>query len=574
MNAPIWTTALPDWESRIVAGESLVPCEPLFKQSAEIALKVFKALKLVDVIGKPEIGQVTRQWVYDFVAAVFGAYDPVAKKRLIKEFFLLISKKNTKSTLAAAIMMTALILNERESCELAIIAPTKEVAGNSFNPIHDMIRADPELGVMFNVSPHTKTITHRGTNATLKVVAAENDSAAGIKATYVLIDELWVFGKRANASAMLQEATGGLISRPEGFVISLTTMPDEAPAGVMKEKLDYARGVRDGEIIDPRFLGVLYEFPQKYIEDGSYILPENWYITNPNLGASVGLEELADILRKAGESHDKNTLQTALAKHLNIPIGISLRANRWAGAEFWEAASDKTITLDDIIAHSEVVTMGGDGGGLDDLLGGAVLGRLPIVIGHEMDEITRERRPIKPWKVWTHAWCHPIALERRKQDEPRYRDFEKDGDLTVVEYVGQDTEQFADIAVKIYKANKLDRVGLDPLMVGDLVDDLIAAGIPEDKIVGVPQGFKISGYQKTAERRIASKYMTHSAQPMMGWCVGNARVLMKGSGTMLSKAESGTGKIDPLIALLNAVALMSENPEPPKKVDEVSVFFV
>lgn len=573
MNAPIWTTALPDWEERIVAGESLVPCEPLFKQSAEIALKVFKALKLVDVIGKPEIVQVTRQWVYDFVAAVFGAYDPVAKKRLIKEFFLLISKKNTKSTLAAAIMMTALILNERESCELAIIAPTKEVAGNSFNPMRDMIREDPDLKAMFNVSEHTKTITHRGTNATLKVVAAENDSAAGIKATYVLIDELWVFGKRANAAAMLQEATGGLISRPEGFVISLTTMSDEAPAGVMKEKLDYARGVRDGEIIDPRFLGVLYEFPQKYIEDGSYILPENWYITNPNLGASVGLEELADILRKAGESHDKNTLQTALAKHLNIPIGISLRANRWAGAEFWEAASDKTITLDDIIAHSEVVTMGGDGGGLDDLLGGSVLGRLPIVIGHEMDEITRERRPIKPWKVWTHAWCHPIALERRKQDEPRYRDFEKDGDLTVVEYVGQDTEQFADIAVKIYKANKLDRVGLDPLMVGDLVDDLIAAGIPEDKIVGVPQGFKISGYQKTAERRIASKYMTHSGQRMMDWCVGNARVLMKGSGTMLSKAESGTGKIDPLIALLNAVALMSENPAPPTDKSQVQVFF-
>lgn len=573
MNAPIWTTALPDWEERIVAGESLVPCEPLFKQSAEIALKVFKALKLVDVIGKPEIGQVTRQWVYDFVAAVFGAYDPVAKKRLIKEFFLLISKKNTKSTLAAAIMMTALILNERESCELAIIAPTKEVAGNSFNPMRDMIREDPDLKAMFNVSEHTKTITHRGTNATLKVVAAENDSAAGIKATYVLIDELWVFGKRANAAAMLQEATGGLISRPEGFVISLTTMSDEAPAGVMKEKLDYARGVRDGEIIDPRFLGVLYEFPQKYIEDGSYILPENWYITNPNLGASVGLEELADILRKAGESHDKNTLQTALAKHLNIPIGISLRANRWAGAEFWEAASDKTITLDDIIEKSEVVTMGGDGGGLDDLLGGSVLGRLPIVIGHEMDEITRERRPIKPWKVWTHAWCHPIALERRKQDEPRYRDFEKDGDLTVVEYVGQDTEQFADIAVKIYKANKLDRVGLDPLMVGDLVDDLIAAGIPEDKIVGVPQGYKISGYQKTAERRIASKYMTHSGQRMMDWCVGNARVLMKGSGTMLSKAESGTGKIDPLIALLNAVALMSENPAPPTDKSQVQVFF-
>ena len=104
MSAPTWTTALPDWESRIVNGESLVSCEPLFKQSADIALNVFKQLVLVDVLGKPTIGEVTRQWVYDFVGAVFGAYDPNSKKRLIKEFFLLISKKNTKSTLAAGIM--------------------------------------------------------------------------------------------------------------------------------------------------------------------------------------------------------------------------------------------------------------------------------------------------------------------------------------------------------------------------------------------------------------------------------------------------------------------------------------
>ena len=113
MSTPNWTTALPDWEERIVKGECMVASPPLFEQSAQIALKVFKALKLVDVMGSPVIGDVTRQWVYDFVGTVFGAYDPVSKKRFIKEFFLLISKKNTKSTLAAGIMMTAIILNER-----------------------------------------------------------------------------------------------------------------------------------------------------------------------------------------------------------------------------------------------------------------------------------------------------------------------------------------------------------------------------------------------------------------------------------------------------------------------------
>ena len=568
----MWTTALPDWEERIVKGESLIPCPPLFATPSKIALRVFKELALVDVLGCPKIGEITRDWVFEFVSVIFGAYDPAAKKRLIKEFFLLISKKNTKSTLAAGIMLTALILNERRSCELVIVAPTKEVANNSFDPMRDMIRVDGELSAIFNVSAHTKTITHRSTQATLKVIAAESDSMAGVKGAYVLIDELWVFGKRAGASSMLQEATGGLLSRPEGFVIWLTTMSDEPPAGVFKEKLDYARGVRDGLIDDPRFLPVLYEFPQSYIESGDYIKPENWYITNPNLGASVGVEELGDILRKAKESHDKNSLQTALAKHLNIPIGISLRANRWAGAEFWENAG-RAFTLDELIEKSEVITMGGDGGGLDDLLGCAVVGRLPTPKYIYTDD-GGIRHEVKQWWVWVKAWCHPIALERRKQDEPRYRDFEKDGDLVIVQNVGDDVVEFADIAKRIYDSGKLDRIGLDPAGADDIVIALESIGIPKDpKITGVSQGWKLGGYQKVCERKIASGDLFHANQPLMAWCVGNARVKLSGSGVAMSKSESGNGKIDPVIAMLNAVALMSQNPPPPKGVDDVGVYF-
>lgn len=568
----IWTTALPDWEERIVKGESLIPCPPLFATSSEIALRVFKELALVDVIGCPKIGEITRDWVFEFVSVIFGAYDPAAKKRLIKEFFLLISKKNTKSTLAAGIMLTALILNERQSCELVIVAPTKEVANNSFDPMRDMIRVDKELSALFNVSAHTKTITHRATQATLKVIAAESDSLAGVKATYVLIDELWVFGKRAGASSMLQEAKGGLASRPEGFVIYLSTMSDEPPAGVFKEKLDYARGVRDGTIPDARFLPVLYEFPQSYIESGDYIKPENWYITNPNLGASVDMEYLLDTINRAKESHDKNTLQTALAKHLNVEIGISLRANRWAGAEFWEQAGQH-FTLDELIEKSEVITMGGDGGGLDDLLGCAVVGRLPTPKYIYTDD-GGIRHEVKQWWVWVRAWCHPIALERRKQDEPRYRDFESDGDLVIVQNVGDDVAEFADIAKKIYDSGKLDRIGLDPAGADDIVIALESIGIPKDpKITGVSQGWKLGGYQKVCERKIASGDLFHANQPLMAWCVGNARVKLSGSGVAMSKSESGNGKIDPVIAMLNAVALMSQNPAPPKSDDDVGVYF-
>ena len=60
----------------------------------------------------------------------------------------------------------------------------------------------------------------------------------------------------------------------------------------------------------------------------------------------------------------------------------------------------------------------------------------------------------------------------------------------------------------------------------------------------------------------------------MAWCAGNARVTMKGNGMMIDKQQSGIAKIDPLMGTFNAVALMSQNPEPPKNADDVSVFFV
>ena len=552
--SPIWTTACPDWATRIVNKESLMPCEPLFPQVADVAERIFKELILVDVMDSPKMGDVTLPWVIEFVRAIFGAYNPSTKRRLIREFFLLISKKNTKSTIAAGVMLVALLLNDRLSAELIILAPTKEVADNSFNPIRDFIRADEELSAMINISEHTKTVTHLGTGATLKVIAAESNAAAGKKASTILIDEVWLFGKRANAESMFREAKGGLASRPEGCVIYLSTMSDEMPCGVFKQLLDYARDVRDGIKEDKSFLPLIYEFPKQLIEDGEHLKPENFYITNPNLGASVDLEYLISEFNKVKDAGEES-LRDFLAKHLNIEIGLNLRANRWAGAEFWLQQARK-LSLDDIIEQSDVLEIGGDGGGLDDLLGFAVLGR---------HKDTRE------WLLYNHAWCHQIVLERRKSEAPKLLDFVKEGSLTVYENVGDDIAELAAIAKQVYDSGKLDKVGLDPLMLGGLLDGLLDVGIPQEQIIGIPQGYKLAGYLQTLERKLAGCELWHQGLGLMAWVAGNARIVMKGNGIMVSKQESGVAKIDPLIASLNATALMSMNPEPVKK--DYNVYF-
>ena len=174
LTLPTWSTACPDWRARIVNRRSLIPFAPLFADEAAAALRIFRGLKIVDVSGSPTIGEACRPWVFDLASAVFGAYDAATGRRLIRYFFLLVSKKNSKSTIAAGIMLTALLRNWRESGEFYIIAPSREIADNSFFPARDMVRSDENLRSLLHVREDHRIIRHRGTNAFLKVVAADS----------------------------------------------------------------------------------------------------------------------------------------------------------------------------------------------------------------------------------------------------------------------------------------------------------------------------------------------------------------------------------------------------------------
>lgn len=543
------STSCIDWERRILIGESLIP-PPLFPQEAEEGLAVFKALRLVDVLNRPTLAEAGRPWIFDFASAVFGALDADSGRRLISEFFLSVSKKNSKSSLAAALMLVCLIRNWRDSAEFLILAPTVEIANNSFLPARDMIKADEELSDLMQIQEHLRQIKHRGNGATLKVVAADNETVGGKKATGILLDECWLFGKRPNAENMLREACGGLASRPEGFVIWLTTQSDEAPAGIFKQKLDYARGVRDGKISDNSFLPVLYEYPESFLKEKKYLDQKYWFITNPNLNASVDMKFLEREFSKAQEAGE-SSMQGFLAKHLNVEMGLSLKSARWAGADFWEDAGGD-VTLDSILEKCEVIEIGIDGGGLDDLLGLAVLGR---------------ESGNGNWLLWVHAWCHNIALERRKSEAPKYRDFEKDGDLSIMDMTEEGIKEVGDIVRKVAASGLLDRIGVDPSGLGLIADELEAGDeqgngkIEHDRIVGIPQGWRLNGAIKTMEVKVAGKSIIHGNQKLMAWCVGNARVEPRGNATSITKQVSGTGKIDPVMASLNTVALMAMNPE-------------
>jgi len=541
-----WDTSCVDWEKRFLAGESLVPKLPLFESEAARALRVFKRLKLPDVIGTPAMADACGPWFFPIVEALFGAYDPVNNVRMIQEVFQLIPKGNSKSSNGGALMLTALIVNKRPEAEFLLVAPTIEIAGIAFKQAKGTVRIDEELAKLFQIQDHIRKITHRRTGASLQIKAADTDVITGSKATGTMIDETHVFAKRSNANDVFVELRGALTKRTDGFIYQTTTQSKAPPAGVFKRELNLARAVRDGKMKLP-LLPVLYEIPHQLAKEGGWKERKYWPLVNPNLGRSTNEDFLSNEVMKA-EGTDEAQMALIASQHFNVEIGISMSMDRWPGADYWLSCADKSITLDTLLDRSEVAVVGIDGGGLDDLFGLAVLGR---------EKVTRN------WLLWSRAWAHDDVLARRKDIVSTLRDFERTGDLVISSDPIQPIRDAANIVERIKVAGLLPEkagVGLDPYGVGALVDELAEREIEGEVLAAIRQGAALSPATWGMEIKLKNKSLFHAGSPLMNWCVGNAKTEVRGGAVLITKQSSGRAKIDPLVASFNAAMLMSRNP--------------
>lgn len=551
-----WNLSCPDWWERLQSGRSLVPDLPIWKDEGERAVRIFNKLRLADVPGTPTMEEAGGDWFRDIVRAMFGCVDPETRERMIRELFALVPKKNSKTTDGALLMVTALLMNQRPRAGFVMTAPVQDVAQLAFDAAAGAIEIDPVLDKKFHIRHHLKTIVHRETKAELEIMTFDPAVLTGQKISGgALIDELHVCAKMAKAPKALRQIRGGMLPFPESFLAFITTQSDEAPVGVFADELQKARDIRDGKR-GGAMLPVLFEFPREIQEspDRRWEDPALWPLVTPNLGKSITLDRLKADYADAKATSEQE-LRVWASQHLNIQIGVALAEAGWAGAEFWESCGEPGLTLDAMMARCEVAVVGIDGGGLDDLLGLAVLGR---------------EKKTRRWLLWAKAWAHEIVLQRRKAIEPKLRDLEKAGDLVFVDSPGEDVAQVAEIVCQLKAAGLLPEkhaIGVDQAGIGAIVDELTdpRRGISMEQIIAVPQGWRLNGAIKTAERAVAGGDLIHGAQPLMSWAVSNAKVVPAGNAITVTKAASGSAKIDPLMATFNAVSLMALNPAPQKK---------
>lgn len=543
-----------DWREKLAAGLPPLPDLPVYTQRGQRAVRAFNLLRLADVPGTPTMEEAAGDWFRAIIAIVFGSLDPVTKARMIRELFLLVPKKNSKTTNGALAMLTALLLNERPRAAYYMTAPVQDVADLAFSAVSGAIQLDPVLDRKFHIRDHLKTIIHRETKAQLEIMTFDPTVVTGLKVSGgALIDEVHEIAKMAKAAKALRQLRGGMLPFPEAFLWFITTQSDDPPVGVFKDELQKARDIRDGKRTGA-MLPVLYEFPEEIqkSEEQRWKDPAIWHQVTPNAGRSIEIGRLIEEFKTAEETSEAE-LRLWASQHLNIEVGLALMSNAWKGARHWEKQVRRGVTIEYLIEHCDVICAGIDGGGLDDLLGAAAIGR-EIETGD--------------WISWERAWAHPSVLELRKSEAARFEDFEKEGDLVIVDCIGDDVAEVVEIMVQLWDSGLLDSIGVDPAGLGGVLDELEEANIPKEIIKGVSQGWKLSGIIKTVERRLAGGTFWHAGRRLMNWCVGNAKVVQVGNAINITKQASGTAKIDPLMAVFNAATLMALNPEGRSGMDE------
>jgi phage terminase large subunit-like protein len=173
------------------------------------------------------------------------------------------------------------------------------------------------------------------------------------------------------------------------------------------------------------------------------------------------------------------------------------------------------------------------------------------------------------WLHWGKAWIHKIVLQRRKSEASTFQDFADDGDLVITDDMEAAIGELAEIISTIDRSGLLAQVGLDPMGIGAIVDALAEKKITApDRVVGISQGWSLNGAIKTTEIKLANGTFVHCGQRLLSYAMTNAKAEPKGNAITITKQASGAGKIDPLMALFDAVALMTRNPEPKSAVIE------
>lgn len=549
-------------------------------------------------------------WQLDALMQFYGTMesDEETGEALRKYWYLYleIPKKNGKSELAAALGIYHLFADGELNAEVYVCAADKDNASIVFNDAVYMLTTAPWTAKMvargeLHIIESRRRVEYRQRVRTgnggykwkvvgiLAVLSAEAYSKHGYKPSCVIFDELHAQPNRDLWEVMTFGAGSG---RRQPVWIVLTTAGDDPDrCSIGWEIHEKAVGVRDARrlrrILDeggdprqvlslrhvsdedmpqaqsdllerdlPNWLPVLYGLTAMFGDDPDDLKDIDiwdealWYLCNPSLGKhlklrTVRLEAMEARRSEAGEK---------LFRWLRLNQWISVKSVGWIALTLY----DKTQCGPSKKAERETWVM-------EHLAGKLCYGGVDLSTSKDLTAFVLLFPPqpgLETAVLFPMIWRPGgTAEEAERRDHVPYRDWARAGFLVLCD---GDIINYTDVEDAIRWAREtfdLRMVGFDPYLSRTITQRLE----PIVPVVEIPQDLKnLSPAMKETEDLMIRRQLLHVHNTCFRWTFGNVRCCVDGNGNCKPMKNRSTGRIDPTVASIIAMAvwMIARNQKP------------
>ncbi|AVM24901.1 terminase large subunit [Bacillus pumilus] len=471
-------------------------------------------------------------WQKAGLAAIFGFIHKVDGTRKHREVFLVVARKNGKSTLSSGVCLYLQIADGEGGAEVYAVATKESQAKIVWLEAKRMVKKSPALAKRMKTL--VKEIISDFNDSSFKPVGSDSDTLDGLNVHGASLDEIHAW-KDKNLYDVIVDGTS---SREQPLILMITT------AGTVREavydmKYDEAEMLLNG-IGDPdgykddRFLPIIYELDKR----AEWTDEKNWKKANPGLGTIKKLDTLQTKVNKA--KANPMLVKNLLTKDFNV---------RDTSTEAWLTFEqlNNPATFDLAELKPRYGIGGCDLSSTTDLTAAKVIFMVtgdPHIYVKQM------------------YWLPEDLLEKRVvEDKIRYDLWHENGLLRTTpgnsvhyKYV---TEWFVEIQNEydIY----LPWIGYDRWSAKYWVEEM-QGFFGKEAMIPVAQGKQtLSSPMKLLGADLENKIVNYNNNPIDKWCLSNTAIdIDKNLNIQPDKTNNQRRRIDGTAALLNAYVVLQE----------------
>jgi phage terminase large subunit-like protein len=442
-----------------------------------------------------------------------------------KECLLDISRKNSKGTIAALIIIYLYFTDSTFGAEYIIVANDKKQAGNLFNTINLMIRNNATLKKYVKITESTKQMYRKATNSYLRVLANDGTNLDSY-ATYIMVcDEAHEY---RNSDAYTKLRTGMGLWKDPICLITTTASSGQEPHNLEFEFYNYAKNIEIGKFADSKFYSNIFEGKKNCkLTD-----VQEWINANPALGCFRQVDDLEDFLVKATRIKSFE----AKARRLYLNQHVALDGENAINMADWR----------DCLQDIDINSLKGMSCwcGLDMAFIRDIIAYVQCFYDEDKDKFI----------IYPHLFTPKETLyERSERDSVRYDLYAKQKDLLLLNGYYVDNEELFNYIDDLNLKYKFDtkEIAFDRWGAGDIRSRL------EKKytVFGFGQGYKsMSPTIRDFEIMMLDKRLIIANNTLLTWMASNVVATEDPAGNIKYDKDKAKGKIDGIIALLMALS--------------------